>query len=64
VKLFARATAVVISWHAVLPGFDVPVVIPGQQQIWADDQPAATRFDGTMVTGNGTTARYSSPPMT
>ncbi len=26
-------------------------------------QPAITSWDGAMVTGNGTTARYSSPPM-
>ena len=29
-----------------------------------DDHLAVTSWDGTMVTGNGTAARYSSPPMT
>jgi hypothetical protein len=28
------------------------------------DHLAVTSWDGTIVTGNGTAARYSSPPMT
>jgi hypothetical protein len=43
------------------PGFQAPLAVRLHE---GDDQPTVTSLDGTMVTGNGVTARYSSWPVT